>query len=454
MAGAVYGDGERNEGFGVTTTARGELAVQGWGPENDFAAGVDGVDDGFLVHSAILENDATAHYRNGELIDEDNHVFVTDPQRLLLGAELADLGQSRMGIAAVLIYDRALTELERQQVEAYLQNKYLNADANTAPQIITAGTVTVDENTIGVVDVDSVDDGDGEGGGLSYAVSGGVDAALFTVDATTGALRFAAAPDFEAPGNADGDGLYRVEVTVTDEDGLSDVQSFEVRVADVAEPPVISDQAFALDETQAGVIGTVVASDPDADTSLSYAIISGNEDGLFAIDTETGELSAVRPLDFESATGHTLTVTVGDGGATRSATVSVAVGDLVEDQVSNLTVNGTVGSDLLVGGLGNDTLTGDTGADRFVASFGDDTVTDFVLGEDTVGLELLTPEADTRSLAEFIQILQVGNDAQIAFDAAGNARFATPDATLTLESVDVDGLSVSELLANGDFSLS
>jgi hypothetical protein len=44
---------------------------------------------------------------------------------------------------------------------------------------------------------------DPDGNPLTYAIAGGDDRALFTVDASTGALRFLAAPDFEAPRDAD-----------------------------------------------------------------------------------------------------------------------------------------------------------------------------------------------------------------------------------------------------------
>src|SRR5437867_4476807 len=38
---------------------------------------------------------------------------------------------------------------------------------------------------------------------LSYAISGGADAAKFTINATTGALSFVSAPDFENPTDTD-----------------------------------------------------------------------------------------------------------------------------------------------------------------------------------------------------------------------------------------------------------
>jgi hypothetical protein len=62
------------------------------------------------------------------LIDSDPHTFNTDLKKLVLGAEIAGLGESNLNVAAALIYDRALGVAERSQVEDYLQNKYLGGD--------------------------------------------------------------------------------------------------------------------------------------------------------------------------------------------------------------------------------------------------------------------------------------------------------------------------------------
>ena len=51
---------------------------------------------------------------------------------------------------------------------------------------------------------------------LAWRIAGGADAARFTIDAATGALRFVAAPDFEQPGDADGDNVYQLTVEVGD----------------------------------------------------------------------------------------------------------------------------------------------------------------------------------------------------------------------------------------------
>ena len=86
--------------------------------------------------------------------------------------------------------------------------------------------VTIDENTTDVTDVDTTDDINSEGSGLTYSLttnaSGGADNGLFTLDSTTGLLAFINAPDYENPqdiGGTAGDNQYSVQVTVTDSDG-------------------------------------------------------------------------------------------------------------------------------------------------------------------------------------------------------------------------------------------
>ena len=56
---------------------------------------------------------------------------------------------------------------------------------------------------------------DADGDSLRYSLSG-TDAALFTIDADTGEVRFIAVPDFEAPGDDGGDNVYDIIVTASD----------------------------------------------------------------------------------------------------------------------------------------------------------------------------------------------------------------------------------------------
>ena len=103
----------------------GNLAVQGWGAANDFVSSEQGTGSGWLVQSAVLSANQLEHYRDGKIIDSAFHAFNTQATDLRIAEEIDGLGFADMDVAAVLIYDRALTEMERQEVQAYLHSKYL-----------------------------------------------------------------------------------------------------------------------------------------------------------------------------------------------------------------------------------------------------------------------------------------------------------------------------------------
>ncbi len=109
---------------------------------------------------------------------------------------------------------------------------------NVAPTITSNGggsaaTVSVIENDPFVTVVTA---SDGNGDRITYSIIGGADAAQFTVNAATGALRFASAPNFEAPRDVGADNSYLVEVRAVDNGAvpLNDVQTITVNVSNVA----------------------------------------------------------------------------------------------------------------------------------------------------------------------------------------------------------------------------
>ncbi len=113
----------------------------------------------------------------------------------------------------------------------------LTISPNNAPVINSDGggamaTVSVSENqttatTVIATDVDSDI--------LTYSITGGADAALFTIDASTGVLTFNSAPDFESPTDADTNNAYEVQVTVVDGRGGITTQDLTLTVTDVME---------------------------------------------------------------------------------------------------------------------------------------------------------------------------------------------------------------------------
>ncbi|HMZ53303.1 MAG TPA: cadherin-like domain-containing protein [Nitrospira sp.] len=113
------------------------------------------------------------------------------------------------------------------------------AAVNDAPTIISDGggataSINVAENVIGITVVTGADV-DIPAQALTYGISGGADQALFTINATTGALSFVAPRDFEAAADANGDNVYVVQVRVTDSQGGMATQTIAVTVTDVAE---------------------------------------------------------------------------------------------------------------------------------------------------------------------------------------------------------------------------
>lgn len=81
--------------------------------------------------------------------------------------------------------------------------------------------------------------------------------------------------------------------------------------------PVIMDQAFEITNALAAndYIGQVVASDPDAGQALTYAIASGNSEGLFALSTTSGKLYAKTNISVNTSKTVVLVVKVTDNGS-------------------------------------------------------------------------------------------------------------------------------------------
>lgn len=114
----------------------------------------------------------------------------------------------------------------------------LNQSTNLPPSITSSNSASVDENQTIAIDVAASDDGDSEGSGLTYSLTGGDDVNLFNIDGSSGVVTFKNAPDYEMPGDTDDGNDYEIRVTVTDSGGLTAVQSITINVDDIFECPV------------------------------------------------------------------------------------------------------------------------------------------------------------------------------------------------------------------------
>ena len=132
---------------------------------------------------------------------------------------------------------------------------------------------------------------DPDGDEVSWSV-GGADAASFEISAE-GVLRFLSPPDFEAPGDADGDNAYQVQVRVTDgkdtagepDAAVDATVEMTVSVTDVNEPPALSGPS-AVEFVEGGddSVGAYAAVDPDGD-EVSWSV-GGADAASFEISAE------------------------------------------------------------------------------------------------------------------------------------------------------------------------
>ena len=176
------------------------------------------------------------------------------------------------------------------------------------PPVFTAGdtaTATPNEEqqtiaTYGATDADANTN-------IAYPISGGQDSGLFTVDASTGALTFTNAPDFENPGCGAGTDSNACEVELTASDGTnSDTITVTVNIQDTNDnAPVFSDgdtDAVSMTENTQSV-GTYTATDADAGTTITYSISNGagsTDNDLFSINSATGALTFTNAPDEKS----------------------------------------------------------------------------------------------------------------------------------------------------------
>lgn len=202
-------------------------------------------------------------------------------------------------------------------------------DVNEAPALAAAAW-SVDENTAAVTTVAATDP-DLPSQTITYTLTGGVDRNLFNLTAA-GVLTFKAAPNFEAPADADRDNVYLLQITARDPSGLTAVQSFSVEVKDVNENPAITTPAaFRMAENIADV-GLLSAADPDRPAQpLAFSIAGGADGDKFEV-SPGGQLRFKSAPNFESPADanrdnrYQVTVAVADGsggGGVQSITVTI-----------------------------------------------------------------------------------------------------------------------------------
>jgi hypothetical protein len=219
----------------------------------------------------------------------------------------------------------------------------------TAPTITSPAAVSIAENQTAVETVTATDP-DLPVQTLTYSISAGADGALFSIDATTGALTFKTAPDFEHPTDSGTDSVYNLKVKVDDGNSGTTTQDLAVTVTPVNDnaPVFTSPAAFSIPQTTTAV-GTVHATDADLPAqTLTYTITAGADAALFKVDASTGALafltapSFTTPTDAGANNVYNVTVKADDGaGMTTTQDIAVTVTQVTPPTITLPSTAGT-----------------------------------------------------------------------------------------------------------------
>ena len=159
---------------------------------------------------------------------------------------------------------------------------------SVTPEITSATTFTVDEGTTAVETL-TANDQDSTAADLEWSKAGGADAGQFMLSAA-GELAFAAAPDYENPGDADGDRTYEITVQVSDGDN-TDTADIRVTLQNVLELFTELEGPSSTDYAENGAVRVAAyTASSEADRDGIAWSLGGDDAEHFSIDNPAGVL--------------------------------------------------------------------------------------------------------------------------------------------------------------------
>ncbi|MBW8199367.1 BspA family leucine-rich repeat surface protein [Flagellimonas abyssi] len=292
-----------------------------------------------------------------------------------------------------------------------------------AAQSFTVAETISDTEVIGTVEANDADEDDT----LTFTIETNSDA-LFEIT-TTGDLSLASGKTLDAATKEQ----HIIKVKVDDgEDTASANITIKVTSEDVTptnEAPEMADQEFKANEDidNAYEIGILEATDADDDI-LTFEL-KENDNDLFML-SESGILTLAegKTLDYETATSHSITVTVTDGEETVEATVTVTVENVVEsmfDDPASFITTWEIGVDKYLLMPINNNYSYD-----FTIDWGDGTVEEYAGNGIDISSEHFYPTAGTYTVAvqgEFpsFKINASGEDKLLSVEQWGNIEWET-----------------------------
>ncbi|XP_062865096.1 protocadherin Fat 1a [Trichomycterus rosablanca] len=204
-------------------------------------------------------------------------------------------------------------------------------------------TITVFENTelhTPVAQLQATDLDTGSNSELIFSLLDSADG-TFSIDEHSGVLHLVSALDRELRPS------YTLRARAVDRGRprpLSAVCTVTVSVLDLNDdPPIFQHRDYSVEIAEDVQTGTQVlrvhAASRDAEAQISYAIVEGNDRGAFSVDSNSGVIFVIAPLDYESSREFSLTVEA-TGGETSSLSDRAVININVTDVNDNSPVFG------------------------------------------------------------------------------------------------------------------
>ncbi|GEM_PF-1710503 len=231
------------------------------------------------------------------------------------------------------------SRLDYESTPSYTLMIEVSDGTTTVTATVTITVNDVNEDKLVVKDqAFSIDEGSADGASVGTVVAGGPSDTLTfaimegntdTVFAIDGTGRITVNDSSRL--NAETVPVYILTVEVSDSvTTVSAKMTININKPDA----MINNQTFSIDENSPGgtSVGIVAAKSSEPGATLTYAILSGNTNEAFILNSRTGEMTVNdgAQLDYESLSVYALIVEVSDGKNKGSATITINIGNIEE----------------------------------------------------------------------------------------------------------------------------
>lgn len=320
FGGFAYGNNSCNQAFGAAVDKAGKLTVQGWC--TDFKSGTEGTGAGWLRQVITLENGTVNHYKDNLLIDTDSHVYNTLPNSIVLGAEIDGAPHLDMDVAVVMVYDRALTLADRDQIETYLQEKYFSGGGNQPPVAVGDGGSVDEFQSVELNVLANDSDPDGTLDPTQVVITSPALFGSTQVNPVTGAITYTHI----------GGGLSdSYQYQVADNEGAlsnSATVSIQINLSGGGNQAPVANNDVASVELNQVVKTNVVANDTD-DVALdpgSVTVLQQPQYGTASVDSVSGVVTYQDVTGTANVDTYTYSVDDDQGITSNIATVTIEIG--------------------------------------------------------------------------------------------------------------------------------